>query len=78
MGNDRTSPERETKREVDYAMKLLMFYITRPKRWIPSAMEYGGIALILYGLYKIAPIGALIGLGALLLLLAQGLNRRNE
>ena len=58
-------------------MRLLMFYITKPRRWVPALMEYGGVALILYGLYTLTPIGALIGLGALLLLLAQGLNRRD-
>jgi hypothetical protein len=59
-------------------MKLLMFYIKRPKRWIPALMEYGGVVLILYGLYTITPIGAVIGMGALLLLLAQGLTGRND
>ena len=59
-------------------MKILMFYLKKPKRWIPTLMEYGGVALILYGLYTLTPIGAVIGAGALLLLFAQGLNRRDE
>lgn len=58
---------------MDNDLKVLLFYLKRPKRWFPAALEFAGVILVLSGLYMVAPIAALIGVGALFVLFAQGL-----
>ena len=48
------------------------------KQWMPTLLELVGLGVVLTGLWIINPIAAIIGFGALLLLLAQGLSRRDD
>ena len=60
-------------------MRRKLFIMMRSrKQWMPTLLELVGLGVVLTGLWIINPIAAIIGFGALLLLLAQGLSRRDD
>jgi hypothetical protein len=45
---------------------------------IAGILEFAGIGLVLYGLYLLHMLAFIIGLGAILLLISQGLGRSDN
>ena len=45
---------------------------------IAGILEFAGIGLVLYGLYLLHMLAFIIGLGAMLLLISQGLGRNDN
>jgi len=48
------------------------------KAALATILEFTGIGLVLYGLYLIHILGFVIGLGAILLLISQGIGRNDN
>jgi len=61
----------------DLRRKLFIMMRSR-KQWMPTCLELVGLGVVLTGLWIINPIVSVIGFGALLLLLAQGISRRDD